>query len=123
MTPVDGERRAQRFTPRRPSAPVSPLNLARIRRLMQEGRMTKAGLDAIGGAPPAPRVRLARDVRAGLAADRETWRNYRRMPLAYRAIRIGWIEGARARPDVFRTRLDYFLAMTRKNRQFGMVRR
>src|SRR3990172_9648832 len=69
MKPVDGERRAQRFTPRRPSAPVSPLNLARIRRLMQEGRMTKAGLDAIGGAPAPPPLPPGRDGRGPLAPD------------------------------------------------------
>jgi hypothetical protein len=123
VKPVDAERRAQRFTPRRPNSPASPLNLERVRRLMKERRMTKAGLDAIGGAPPAPRLRLAPDIRAALKADPGTWRNFCEFPLAYRVIRIGWIEGARRRPDAFWTRLDHFVAMTRKNRRYGIDRR
>jgi len=98
VKPVDAERRAQRFTPRRPKSPVSPLNLERVRRLVQEGRMRKAGLDAIGGAPPAHCLRLAPDIRSALRADPETWRNFCTFPLAYRVIRVGWIEGARAPP-------------------------
>jgi uncharacterized protein YdeI (YjbR/CyaY-like superfamily) len=119
---LDAHRRAQRFTPRRPGSPVSEMNLARVRRLVREKRMTKAGLDAIGGMPPPPRVRLAPDVRAALQEDPETWRHYRRFPTAYKAIRIGWIEAARGRPAVFRQRLAHFVKMTKANKRFGMVR-
>jgi hypothetical protein len=34
-------------------------------------------------------------------------------------IRVGYIEGARDRPDEFRKRFDYFVRMTAANRRFG----
>ena len=34
-------------------------------------------------------------------------------------IRIGFIEGARNRPEEFQKRLRYFIKMTEKNKQYG----
>ncbi|MBI4419073.1 MAG: YdeI/OmpD-associated family protein [Ignavibacteriales bacterium] len=59
---------------------------------------------------------------ATIKADKSAWRHFQRFPLSYRRVRIGWIDGARKRPDVFRQRLRYFLRMTRKGRQYGLVR-
>ena len=116
---VDAHSRAQRFTPRRPGSPISPMNRERVLRLRAAGRMTQAGLDAIGDID-TPFV-LAPDIEAALKADAETWRNYQALPESYRRIRIGFIEGARRRPDAFATRLAYFLKMTRANKRYGMV--
>lgn len=41
---IDGERFAQRFTPRRPGSQWSELNKKRARRLIKNGRMTRAGI-------------------------------------------------------------------------------
>lgn len=115
---------AQRFTPRRTGSRVSELNKARVRRLLAEGRMTGAGLAALAGkkdllAPP-PLV-VPADIRRALQDDPGAWRHFQAFPEAYRRIRIGWIEGARSRPDVFQTRLRYFVRMTRENKCYGMV--
>src|SRR5437763_14926169 len=55
---IDGETVAQKFTPRRDSSKWSALNRRRVRKLIQEGRMTEAGLAKINPAilcegPPA----------------------------------------------------------------------
>ena len=42
--PVDEDRWAQRFSPRRPSSRLSEMNRERVRRLIAARRMTKAGL-------------------------------------------------------------------------------
>ena len=47
MRPIDRERFALRYTPRRQASKWSPTNRARVERLIQEGRMTEAGLAAI----------------------------------------------------------------------------
>ena len=119
---LDAGHTAQRFTPRRKGSALSPMNRERVRRLIAERRMTKAGLDAIGGAPADTRLRIASDIRDALRADPVAWRNFRRFPASYRRIRIGWIEGARDRPAEFAKRLRYFVSMTAKNKQYGMVR-
>jgi uncharacterized protein YdeI (YjbR/CyaY-like superfamily) len=124
---LDEQRFAQRFSPRRPGSHLSAMNRERIVRLRASGKMTRAGLAAVGmlRAPgPTREVRrpgLAPDIRATLQADPLVWRNFQRFSASYRRIRIGWIEGARRRPAEFRKRLRYFVQMTRKNKRFGMV--
>jgi uncharacterized protein YdeI (YjbR/CyaY-like superfamily) len=47
MRPIDGERYALRYSPRRPGSNWSPTNRALAARLIDEGRMTEAGLAKI----------------------------------------------------------------------------
>jgi uncharacterized protein YdeI (YjbR/CyaY-like superfamily) len=47
MRPIDTERFALRYTPRRRTSNWSPTNRARVERLIEEGRMTEAGFAAI----------------------------------------------------------------------------
>ncbi|MGH2574666.1 MAG: YdeI/OmpD-associated family protein [Ignavibacteria bacterium] len=53
--------------------------------------------------------------------DLKTWENFRKFPETYKRIRIGWISGARHRPEIFKQRLRYFFKMTSQNKKFGMV--
>lgn len=96
------------------------MNKVRIRRLHAQGKMTPAGLAAAPGVLDED-FSPASDILAALKADEETWRNFQAFPDSYQRIRVGWIEGARKRPDVFQQRLGYFLRMTRQNKRFGMV--
>ncbi len=114
--------RAQRFTPRREGSPVSEMNKARARRLVREGRMTPAGRVALGSALRRERLVVAPDVRRALRAEPGAWARFEKLPTAYKRIRLGFIEGARGRPDVFATRLRYFVRMTAQAKRYGMVR-
>jgi len=114
--------RAQRFTPRRRGAPVSEMNKARARRLVREGRMTPAGRTALGSALRREPLIVAPDVRRALRAEPGALECFERLPVAYKRIRLGFIEGARSRPEVFATRLRYFVRMTAQGKRYGMVR-
>ena len=114
--------RAQRFTPRREGSPVSEMNKARARRLVREGRMTAAGRAALGTALRRERLVVAPDVRRALRAQAGAWARFEKLPAAYKRIRLGFIEGARGRPEVFATRLRYFVRMTAQGKRYGMVR-
>jgi uncharacterized protein YdeI (YjbR/CyaY-like superfamily) len=114
--------RAQRFTPRRKGSPVSEMNKARARRLVRDGRMTAAGRAALGTALRRERLVVAPDVRRALRAEAGAWTRFEKLPAAYKRIRLGFIEGARGRPEVFATRLRYFVRMTAQGKRFGMVR-
>jgi uncharacterized protein YdeI (YjbR/CyaY-like superfamily) len=118
---IDENRLAQRFTPRRPGSKTSEMNKARARRLVREKRMTPAGLAAIGSLT-APRLVIAADIKAALEKDPVAGKRFRRFPIAYRRIRIAFVEGARGRPAEFRRRLDYLVRKSAQNEQFGMVR-
>ena len=124
--PIDEQSWAQRFSPRKKGSRLSPINRVRVERLRKAGKMTKAGLVALRhelGSKRAKETRkVPQDIEKALRKDPEVWRNFRRFPASYRTIRVGWIDGSRNRPDVFRTRLAYFVKKTKRNEMFGMVR-
>jgi uncharacterized protein YdeI (YjbR/CyaY-like superfamily) len=115
------ESRAQRFTPRRPGSKLSEMNKERARRMRAAGRMTQAGLDAIGDVLDEPFV-IPDDILAALQADETAWRNFRAFPESYQRIRVGFVNGSRGRRDVFEQRLSYLVRMSAQNKRFGMLR-
>ena len=122
---IDDKKYTQRFTPRKPKSNLSAMNRERVRRLLDQDKMTAAGLAAIehvfdADEQPAP-LAIAPDIAQALQQDRETWRNFQGFPDSYKRIRIAFIEGARERPEVFEQRLRYFLKMTAQNKRYGMV--
>jgi uncharacterized protein YdeI (YjbR/CyaY-like superfamily) len=119
---VDAHRFAQRFSPRRPGSPWSEQNKTRARKLIKAGLMKPAGARALGDALRRTKLAVAPDVLAALKANPAAWRHYQRLPATYRRIRLAFIEGARTRPTMFKTRLRYFVAMTAKNKKFGIVK-
>ncbi|MFC1454488.1 YdeI family protein [Candidatus Undinarchaeota archaeon] len=122
---MDDERFAQRFTPRTPKSRISEMNKERVRRLLKLKKMTPIGLAAIehvfDKSEINARLKIAWDIVKVLKQDKETWKNFQKFSDGYKRIRIGWIEAARSRPEIFETRLRYFLKMTAKNKKFGMV--
>jgi uncharacterized protein YdeI (YjbR/CyaY-like superfamily) len=121
--PIDEERWAQRFSKRRKGSKLSPMNRVRVERLRKAKRMTPAGLEALRHELGKGRSKaVPADISKALRKDPEVWRNFRRFPETYRQIRVGWIEGARSRREVFRKRLAFFLKKTKRNEMFGMVR-
>jgi len=120
LKPIDEHKYAQRYSPRKKTSKVSDMNRERVRRLVKSGRMTKAGLSAIEHTDKkAPK--LPADILERLKEDAAVWRNFQRFPASYKRIRIGWIDAARERREVFEQRLRYFLKMTAQNKRFGMV--
>jgi hypothetical protein len=83
--------------------------------------MTPAGLAVIGSLTAA-RLVIAPDIRAAFEEDSVAWRRFRRFPIAYRRIRVAFVEGARGRPAEFRRRLGNLVRKSAKNERFGMVR-
>jgi len=47
LKPLDAERFAVRFSPRREGSSWSPANVKRARKLIEQGRMTEAGMAAL----------------------------------------------------------------------------
>lgn len=128
---IDAERLAQRFSPRRKGSPLSPMNRERVRRLIAKKKMTRAGLESIAQhlekksesskSKTLKKLELPDDILKTLKADPVVWKNFQAFPESYKRIRVGWIDGARRRPDEFRKRLRYFVKMTGKNKRYGMV--
>src|SRR6185503_16440065 len=84
----DDEKFAQKFTPRRDSANWSALNLRRMRKLIREGRMTKAGLAKIDRArvDEEPKAKKSKDeldiprfMKQALTASPKAWENFQKL--------------------------------------------
>src|SRR2546422_678140 len=82
LKPIDADRYAQRFSPRRPTSRLSAMNRERVRRLIAAGRMTGAGLESIKhafdhrrDAKPRPKWEIPKDILRRLKGDRTIWRN------------------------------------------------
>ncbi|HWP81141.1 MAG TPA: YdeI/OmpD-associated family protein [Bacteroidota bacterium] len=127
---IDSERYVQRFSPRRPGSPFSAMNLERIRRLIAQRKMTRFGLEALKKSRKPHFVEsldqpggfsVAEDILKELQKHPKVWKNFQKFPSSYKRIRIGWIEAARRRREVFQQRLRYFIKMTAQNKRFGMV--
>ncbi len=117
---IDAERTAQRFSPRRPKSNWTELNKERARRLIAAGQMTPAGFATLPDLA-IEAFRIADDIRKALEADPQVWTNFQQFPPLYQRIRIGFIEEVRKQPSVFQTRLNYFIKMTRQNKQYGVM--
>lgn len=117
----------QRFTPRRPNSELSEMNKERIRRLIKSKKMRKAGLLSISRHLSSFTLKpkqfiFPKDILEEIQKNPTAWKNFRSFPLSYQRIRIGWIDASRSRSDFFKKRLRYFIAMTEKNKRYGMVR-
>lgn len=101
---VDEEAYKIRFTPRRPSSHWSRVNLERVAALIEEGRMTPAGLAAWEAADPERSARysyeretakLSRAQLARLRANQSAWAFWKAQPPGYRKQVAAWVTGAK----------------------------
>jgi len=116
---LDADRFAQRFTPRNPGSPYSEANLARLRRMAAQHKVIPEVLEKVRPLLTEKPPVIPADILAALKEDPGTCRNFRDFSDSYKRIRVGYIEGARDRPDEFAKRLRHFLRMTKTNRIIG----
>lgn len=110
----------QRLTPRQKRSPWSELNKERCRRLERLGRMTDAGRAVFPDMSDAGFV-VDGEILAALRNDPIVWSNFQRFPQLYRRVRIDTIQINRRlhRQELFRKRLEKFLANTRIGVMYG----
>jgi uncharacterized protein YdeI (YjbR/CyaY-like superfamily) len=97
---MDDERFAQKFTPRRDWSNWSELNKKRLRKLIREGRMTRAGLAKIDASivGEEPQTEPARDeldvpplVKRALKVNAQARENFRKLAPSHRRNYVRWI--------------------------------
>lgn len=101
---IDDERYMQLFTPRKAGSAWSRINKTRVARLIEQGRMTAAGLAKIEAArgdgswarlDAAEAFEMPADLEAALAADPEARRQYEAFPPSTRKGLLYWVASAR----------------------------
>jgi uncharacterized protein YdeI (YjbR/CyaY-like superfamily) len=115
---LDKERTAQRFSPRKPKSQYSPANKERLRKLLKQRKVIKEVRETLGDITEE-KFEIPEDILKEIQANKEAWKHFQKFSDAYKRIRIGFIEGARKRPEEFKKRLRYFIKMTEKNKQYG----
>ncbi len=115
---LDEERFAQRFSRRNPKTGYSQSNKERLGKLIGEGKVMKDVLATLGDIS-SEQFEIPQDILKAIKADKEAWKNFQKFSETYKRIRIAFIDGARNRPKEFQKRLNYFIKMTEKNKQFG----
>jgi uncharacterized protein YdeI (YjbR/CyaY-like superfamily) len=115
---LDEDRTAQRFSPRKPKSGYSQANIERLRHLVAQGKVTDEVLESLGDVLEQEFV-FPTDIIVAIKADKQVWENYQNFSDVYKRIRVAFIEGARKRPAEFQKRLNYFIKMTRENKQIG----
>lgn len=115
---LDEERTAQRFSPRKPKSKYSPANKERLRKLLKQRKVIKEVRETLGDIS-VENFEIPEDILKAIQANKQAWGNFQGFSEAYKRIRIGFIEGARKRPEEFKKRLRYFIKMTEQNKQYG----
>jgi uncharacterized protein YdeI (YjbR/CyaY-like superfamily) len=118
IRPHDEDSFAQRFSPRRKGSPYSQTNKERLQRLIQQGMVIPDVLATVQDISPGL-LTIPDDIRAALHLNATAWQNFQRYSEPYQRIRIAYIQAGRRRPGEFEKRLNHFLKMTEKNKQFG----
>src|SRR5258708_191380 len=115
---LDESRTVQKFSPRRPKAPYSQANKERLKKLVGDGLVVGEVMSGLGDILNEE-FEIPKDILKEIRHNKQAWANFQKFSQSYVRIRIAFIDGARRRPAEFRKRLDYFLRMTEKNKQFG----
>lgn len=103
-----------RFSPRQPSSNWSAINIAKVKALRKQGRMTKAGLDAFARRDKAKSQSYSYEQVRGAAFTREqtalfrkntkAWRWFEAQPPGYRRL-MAWYLSSAKRPETRAARL------------------
>jgi len=115
---VDENSYAQRFSPRNPKTPYSETNKTRLRSLMKQD-LVLPSLKATVQDILDDKFVMPSDILEEIKKNKQAWINFQKFSLQYKKIRIAYIEGARNRPNEFKKRLNHFIKMAEKNKQFG----
>lgn len=122
---VDDDGYTVRFTPRKPKSPWSAPNLARVERLLAEGRMRDAGIRAWERREPGIADghgggELDEGFLARFQADEEAWQWFSACPPGYRRQAARWVMGAK-RPETRERRFAMLIADAAAGRRTGGV--
>jgi uncharacterized protein YdeI (YjbR/CyaY-like superfamily) len=115
---LDQERFAQRFSRRGPKSQYSQANKERLRKMIAEGKVMEDVLPSLGDIANE-QFEMPADILKAIRSNPQAWQNFQGFSESYRRIRVAFIDGARDRPQEFQKRLNYFIKMTEKNKQFG----
>jgi uncharacterized protein YdeI (YjbR/CyaY-like superfamily) len=124
---IDEEKYARKFTPRKAGSKWSELNKHLVAKLVQEGRMTEAGLarvdfplsEAPAARPKRPDLPMPDWLKAGLMTRPTAWENYLKLAPSHQRNYIGWISDAK-KDETRQRRIREAIGRLEKNETLGL---
>ena len=125
---IDDERYAQRFSPRKKNSQWSEQNKRRVQKMIEEGRMTNAGLEKLENGDTRRKTwrdelagdfKIPADIEKAFAAKPKSRENFDRFPPGYRRMCIGWIITAK-RPETRDKRIREVVELSAQNQRIGL---
>lgn len=127
---IDDEKYAQKFTPRRDSGKWSESNKRRLRKLLEEGRMTRAGLAKVGARVLETGGRAGSERKTedsavpsylsdALRAHRKAWENFNNLAPSYRRQYVLWI-GTAKKEETRSRRIREAIKLLARNEKLGI---
>jgi len=121
---LDDDRTVQRFTPRNPKSGWSELNLTRVRKLIKQGKMTKAGMGKLGDALEKESKKKIKpgvpaDLKKALAKNKKARGFFESLAPSYKRHYIWHIEGAKKK-ETRERRIKFVVERARLNKKPGM---
>ena len=115
---LDGLHAVQRFTPRNPRSGYSQMNKERLRWLAGEGMLHPSVREAVEDVLKEKFVFPA-DILEAVRANGQAWERFQGFSPAYQRIRVAYIDVAKARPEVYESRLQSFIKATERGKLLG----
>lgn len=125
---IDTKCFAQRFSPRKPTSVLSQMNKERIRELISEKKMTKAGFEAVAHAfnpqtDKNEKLKILPETLKALKANKKAWKYFQKAPPSYQRIRIAYIDGYKQySEEIYKKKLAHFIKRTSQNKRIGFFR-
>ena len=117
---IDDERYMQRYTPRNLASIWSQPNIARAKKMINERKMTEAGLAKFKKRKiEAPeRISFPDDLRKALMDNKKAWENFRKLPPSIRKIWFWWIISAK-KDGTRKRRIERSVDAASRNKRFA----
>lgn len=127
---IDAEKYKQKYTPRKNNSVWSELNVKRCKKMIKEGKMTKAGMKLIEDAKKNGKweaaystkklFKLPDDLKSALKKNKAAWENFYNFAPSYKNNYIGWVISAK-REETKNKRIKEVVSRAAKNQKPGML--
>ena len=126
---IDEQKYAYRFTPRKSGSKWSPLNIKLAKKMIEEGKMTRAGLAAFNQrigydeeilkAKDSKEIPLTPEMEQSLKANKKAWKNFNNLAPSYKKQYVGWLRSAKKQETMDR-RMKEAIKLLAENKKLGM---
>ncbi len=127
---IDEEKYTQKFSPRKQNSVWSDLNKKRVKKLIKEGKMTKAGFGTIKGLALddlkkedkrsfKKEITIPSYIKDALKSNIQAWDNFNKLAFSYKRNYVGWIDSAK-KEETRKSRLEEAIKLLEKNEKLGM---